>query len=106
VAQRYSAMLLGPMVLIHLVVIILAVRNGLTADEILSRTRGNVGWFAFYLIFVLAATVHAPIGIKNILAEWTNLPERFVNGFCILFALLLLLTGVRAVIAVTVIAVT
>ena len=56
VAQRYSAMLLAPMVLVHLLVIVLAVRNGLSADEILGRTRGNAFWFWFYLLFVLAVT--------------------------------------------------
>jgi len=101
VAQRYSAMLLAPMVLVHLLVIVLAVRNGLSADEILGRTRGNVFWFWFYLLFVLAVTVHAPIGIRNILNEWTPLSARVVSYFCVFLGLLLLLTGMRAVIAVT-----
>ena len=100
VAQRYSAVLLAPMVLVHLLVIVLAVRNGLSADEILGRTRGNVFWFWFYLLFVLAASVHAPIGVRNILNEWTPLPMRTVNHLCAGLAVLLFGFGLRAVIAV------
>ncbi len=35
-------------VLVHLATIIYAVRGGLTAAEILERTRGSVGWAVFY----------------------------------------------------------
>lgn len=101
VAQRYSAMLLGPLVIIHLVLIMIAVRNGLTADEILSRTRGSILWFGYYLTFVIAVTVHAPIGVRNVLNEWTRLSTHWVNRLCIVLALLLFLTGLRAVVAVT-----
>ena len=101
VAQRYSAMLLAPFVLIHLVLIIVAVRNGLTAEEILSRTSGSALWFVFYLTFVLAVSVHAPIGVRNVLNEWTSLSVSAVNIICLLLALLMLLTGLRAVLAVT-----
>ena len=100
-AQRYSAMVLGPLVIVHLVMILLAVRNGLTAEEILSRTQGNAIWFIFYLVFVLAVTVHAPIGLRNILNEWTGLHRGAVNIICGVFALILFLTGVRAILAVT-----
>lgn len=99
--QRYSAMLLAPLVLVHLVMIILAVRNGLSAEEILSRTSGNVLWFGFYLVFVVTVAVHAPIGVRNVLNEWTGLSQRAVNFVSLLLALLLLLTGLRGVIAVT-----
>lgn len=101
VAQRYSAMLLAPFVMIHLVMIIFAVRNGLTAEEILSRTKGSAVWFVFYFVFVLAVAVHAPIGVRNVLNEWTRLSANVVNIACLLLALLMLLTGLRAVFAVT-----
>ena len=39
--QRVSAMVLGFCVIVHLATIIYAVRGGLTAAEILARTRGN-----------------------------------------------------------------
>lgn len=68
-AQRFSAMVLALCVVVHLITIIYAVRNGLSAAEILSRTRGSYGWFAFYAIFVAAVAVHAPIGLRTIVSE-------------------------------------
>src|SRR3990172_1742115 len=68
-AQRASAAVLGLCVLIHLVTIIYAVKNGLSAAEVLGRTRGNTGWAAFYALFVAAIAVHAPIGLRTILSE-------------------------------------
>ena len=100
IAQRYSAMLLGPLVIIHLVMIIIAVRNGLSADEILSRTRGSGLWFGFYSLFVIAVAVHAPIGVRNVLNEWTGLGQKAVNYVSIGLGIVLLLTGLRAVMAV------
>jgi len=63
VAQRYSAMLLAPFVLIHLLMIIIAVRNGFN--------------------------------------EWTGLSVKLVDIVCLVLALLMLVTGLRAVLAVT-----
>jgi fumarate reductase subunit C len=58
-AQRASASVLAFAVTVHLITILYAVRGGLTAGEVLARTRGN-GWFlAFYVVFVLAVAVHA-----------------------------------------------
>ena len=68
-AQRISAMILGICVSIHLVIIFYAIRGGLTAEEILGRTQGNIAFAIFYEIFVLACFVHAPIGLANILEE-------------------------------------
>ena len=65
IAQRASAVVLALCVVVHLVTIVYAVHSGLSAAEILARTRGSVGWFAFYSLFVLAVTVHAPIGLRE-----------------------------------------
>ena len=70
VAQRASAAVLALCVLVHLVTMIYAVRNGLSAAEILARTRGNAVWLSFYSMFVLAIAVHAPIGLRTICQEW------------------------------------
>src|SRR5256885_14064139 len=70
IAQRASAAVLALCVTVHLVTIVYAVRGGLTAAEIFARTRGSAGWLAFYSIFVLAAAVHAPIGLRPVLGEW------------------------------------
>lgn len=100
IAQRVSAVVLAPLVLVHLGTMLYAVRGGLTAEEILSRTQGSVGWFLFYLAFVLAAAVHAPIGLRTVLREWTALPRGAIDWGAALFGLFLLCAGLRAVIAV------
>src|SRR5688572_19262948 len=63
-AQRASAAVLAVCVLVHLVTVIYAVRNGLSAAEILGRTAGSAGWAVFYGVFVGAVAVHAPIGLR------------------------------------------
>lgn len=68
-AQRISAMVLGVCVAIHLLIIFYAIRGGISAQEILGRTQGNIAFALFYELFVLACFVHAPIGLANILQE-------------------------------------
>ncbi len=77
-----------------------ASRKGLSAADILSRTRGSVAWGLFYSVFVAAIAIHASIGVRTVLIEWTPLPVRAVTPAAILFGLLLALLGFRAVIAV------
>src|SRR5256885_14028936 len=67
--QRLSAMVLAIWVVIHLIGIIYAVRGGLSAADVLGRTRGNWAFGAFYATFVVACAIHAPIGLANIIAE-------------------------------------
>jgi len=100
VAQRLTAMLLAVFVIIHLGLILFAVRDGLTAAEILARTQGNVFWAIFYGLFVLLAAIHAPLGVRKVLQEWTGLELPTINRFCWMFSLLLLVLGFRAVAAV------
>lgn len=100
VAQRLSAAVLAIAVAVHLATILYAVRGGLTAAEVLGRTRHN-GWFlAFYVVFVLAVAVHAPIGLRNVLREWTAWRGRSLDVALAAFALLLLALGLRAALAV------
>ena len=98
--QRATAVLLLPLLLLHLAVIFYASRHGLSAADILARTRGSVAWALYYGVFVAAISVHASIGVRTILAEWTPLPGRAVSPAAILFGLLLALLGFRAVAAV------
>jgi len=100
IAQRASAAVLAVCVVVHLVVIVYAMRGGLSAAEILGRTRGSFGWAAFYTLFVLAAAVHAPIGLRAVLIEWAGARGRSVSIVVHLFALLLAALGLRAVWAV------
>ena len=101
IAQRASAAVLALAVAVHLATMIAAVRGGLTAAEILGRTRGSPAWAAFYIVFVVAVAVHAPIGLRTVLAEWRGAPNRGIDAAMLAFAALLLVIGVRAVVAVT-----
>ncbi len=98
-AQRISAMVLALCVMVHLITIIYAVRHGLSAAEILGRTRGSVAWGGFYALFVAAVAIHAPIGVRNICAEmgWRG---RGIDVLMFVLALTLAMWGLRAVWAV------
>ena len=98
--QRATAALMAPLVLIHIAVIFYATRQGLSAADILSRTRGSIAWASYYGIFVAAVSIHASIGVRNVLTEWSPLRERGANGFGIAFGALLFALGLRAVAAV------
>ncbi len=100
VLQRVSAMFLAPLVMVHLGLILYAVRGGLTADEILARTQGSVGWALFYGVFVLAASVHAPVGVRNVLREWTSWRGHSLDVAMLVLAAALMASGLRAVWAV------
>ena len=99
-AQRISAMVLAVCVAVHLVTLIYAVRGGLSAAEILERTRGSLTWGTFYAIFVIAVAVHAPIGLRAILNEWLSLRGAKLEVIVGLVALVLIALGMRAVWAV------
>ncbi len=99
-AQRASAAVLAVCVIVHLVTIIYAVRSGLSAAEILGRTRGSVAWAAFYALFVAAVAVHAPIGLRNFLSETFGWRGGGLNIVVMVVALTLVMWGLRAVYAV------
>ncbi len=98
--QRLTAAIMLPLVLVHLAVIFYAMRKGLSAADILARTRGSIAWAAFYGVFVVAAAVHAPIGLRTVLSEWTPLGTRTCDLAALAFGLLLVVLGLRAVAAV------
>jgi len=95
-AQRASALVLALCVPVHLATIIYAVRRGLSADEIYERVHGNHEWLAFYLVFVLAVAVHAPIGLRAIATEWLGWRGTSRDVVAVLFAVLLAWMGLRA----------
>jgi succinate dehydrogenase subunit C len=99
IAQRASAAVLAFAVTVHLATIVYAVRGGLTAAEVLARTRHN-GWFlALYAVFVLAVAIHVPIGLRNIAREWTAWRSRSLDLALAAFALLLVVLGLTAAFA-------
>lgn len=99
--QRVSAMILAPIVLIHLATMVYAIRGGLTAAEILARTQGSIVWAAFYGLFVVVVAVHAAIGLRTILREMTPWRGRSLDVTVFAFMLVVLMLGFRAVGAVT-----
>lgn len=98
--QRLTAAVMAPLVLVHIAVIFYASRKGLSAADILGRTRGSLMWASFYGAFVAAAALHAAIGVRNVLVEWSPLGEGRAGLCSTLFGVLLLVLGLRAVAAV------
>jgi fumarate reductase subunit C len=98
--QRATAAAMVPLVLVHIAVIFYATRRGMMAADILSRTHGSIVWASYYGLFVAAASIHAAIGVRNVLTEWSSLYDRRAGLFAIVFGLLLAALGVRAVYAV------
>ena len=101
ILQRATAAIMAPLVLGHLIVIYYATSRGLSAGDILGRTRGSIGWGLFYGLFVLAVSVHGAIGVRAVAAEWTPLKSK--GGLDILmwgFGIVLAALGLRAVAAV------
>lgn len=98
VAQRATAVVLALCIVVHLATIIYAIRGGLSAAEILGRTRGSVGWAAFYSVFVLAAAVHGAIGLRAIAAEWLGFRGDAAEVAVTVVGFALTVLGLRAVV--------
>jgi fumarate reductase subunit C len=98
--QRATALVMAPLIIGHLAIIFYATRQGLTAADILGRTRGSVGWGLYYVAFVLAASVHGAIGVRGIALEWGGLKGRSLDLLMWAFGLVLAGLGLRAVYAV------
>jgi fumarate reductase subunit C len=102
--QRATAALLVPLIVGHLILILYATRKGLSAADILARTRGSIAWALFYGTFVVAAAVHGAIGIRNVLREWgpsrLRSSDRGLDAVMWGVGLILCTLGFRAVYAV------
>ncbi len=98
--QRITAMIMAPLVLLHLGVMIVAIQGGLDSAEILSRTRGSLFWGGTYGLFVLAVSIHAAIGIRVVMFEWLSVKGNTLNLVSWLVFAVLLMMGSRAVYAV------
>jgi fumarate reductase subunit C len=99
-AQRATAAVLAFVVAAHLAMIVAAERAGLTAGAVVARTHHNLLLLAFYALFVVAASIHAPIGLRNVIAEWGRWRGRSLDLAMAAFALTLLGLGLRAAFAV------
>lgn len=100
IAQRVTAVVLAVCVLVHLVTIVYAVRGGLTAGEILERTRASLAWGVFYATFVIAAAVHGAIGLRTVFAEWLSFRGDAAEVVTTAIAFVLTVMGLRGVVAV------
>lgn len=100
--QRATAALMAPLVFGHIALIFYATRAGLTAADILSRTHGSAFWASYYGLFVAAASIHAAIGVRNVLTEWSPLTDRVAGWCAIALGLVLAALGTHAIIALVV----
>jgi fumarate reductase subunit C len=100
ILQRATAAVMAPLVLVHVVVIFYATSHGLSAADILGRTRGSIGWGLFYAAFVLAAATHGAIGVRTVASEWTPLRGARLDALTWTFGAVLAVLGLRAVAAV------
>lgn len=98
--QRLTAAIMAPLILVHLIVIYMATAKGLTAADILSRTRGSFAWGTFYALFVALASVHAAIGLRVVLREWTSFKASARDWLAWGAGVVLFVLGMRAVFAV------
>jgi fumarate reductase subunit C len=98
--QRLTAVLMVPLIVVHLIVIIYATNRGLSAADILGRTRGSIAWGLYYSLFVVAASIHGAIGVRGVAREWLGWRETALDRLMWIFGVLLLVLGLRAVIAV------
>ncbi|WP_439547975.1 succinate dehydrogenase [Falsiroseomonas sp.] len=94
--QRGTAMVLALAVVVHLVTILVAVRGGLSAAEIIGRTQGSWAWLGFYSVFALAAGLHGAIGLRAIAAEWAGWRGRGYDLAWVAIGLLTAAFGIRA----------
>lgn len=100
ILQRATAALMVPLIAIHIAVIFYATRKGLSAADILGRTRGSIVWGAYYGVFVLAAAAHAAIGVRTVAIEWGRLTRSSADFLMWAFGGMLLVLGLTAVAAV------
>lgn len=98
--QRATAAAMVPFIAAHLGVIWYATSHKLTASDILARTSGSKLWAAFYGLFVVLAAIHAAIGARTVLADWSRASEKMRQVAMWAVGLTLLVLGLRAVAAV------
>jgi fumarate reductase subunit C len=96
VMQRATAAVLALAVIIHIATVVYAVRGGLSAMEIIERVQGNIGWFLFYIVFVFAAAIHTPLGLRIVLTEMTPLRGITIDVVVVLLGLIIAVLGWRA----------
>lgn len=97
--QRVSAIVLTLCVAVHLATMIWVVHGGLRAVDVIARLHGNLAWATFYAVFVIAAAVHVPVGLRRIADEWLNWRGVWASRASMVVGVALALAGLRAVYA-------
>lgn len=67
--QRLSALLLAALGLLHLGVVVFALRRGVSAAAILERTGSSPLWPVFYGVFAVVAATHVALGLRTLVNE-------------------------------------
>ena len=97
-AQRISAVVLAPLIVVHLVTIIFISGENLTAGEILGRTQGNLVWAFYYGLFILAVSIHGAIGLRVVVQEMFRIRQTHANFIGLVVGLLVFVLGFRAIV--------
>jgi fumarate reductase subunit C len=100
VLQRLTALIMAPLVMLHIYIMIVAVQDGVTTSEILARTRASLFWPILYAVFLAAAAVHGSIGFRNILHEMTALPASTISRLSAGLLILILASGAKTIWAI------
>lgn len=97
-AHRLTGMALGLFVIIHLVTILVVIKGGLSAAEIMERTSSNFIVTIYYGLFVIAAAVHSAIGLRTVAHEVLNWKGFTLNVMTLIFFAFLCVVGMAAII--------
>jgi len=100
ILRRLSALVMAPLVVVHLMVIMIAVQDGLSAQEILARTQASSIWPVLYGLFVAAAALHGAIGLRAMVREVLTHHRTLPDMVALVFIAAVLLLGFRAVAAI------
>ena len=99
--QRLSAVIMAPLVVVHLITIMYAVRGGLSAEEILARTSGASAGIVVCGVVGGAVWGEDPGGERKMLIEWAGVKRRLAGWIAVMLGGIVFITGMRAVIAVS-----
>lgn len=97
-AHRLTGMALGLFVIIHLVTILVVIKGGLSAAEVMERTSRNFIVAIFYGLFVIAAAVHSAIGLRTVAHEVLHWKRSTLNVMTLIFFAFLCVVGIAAII--------
>lgn len=95
--HRLTGMALALFVIIHLVTMVVVIKGGLTAADIMERTSGNYLMGLFYSLFVIFAATHGTIGLRTVAHEELSWKGQSLNAVLVVFCLLLMGLGLSAI---------